>query len=694
MKLGKFVVKNRIPIVIISLVLCALSVIGMVKTRINFDMLTYLPKDFETVQGQDILLEDFGKGAFSMVIVENMTQKEVAELKSKFEAVDHVESVIWYDSFMQVDVPMEILPESVYNAFNNEDATVMAVFFDSSTSADVTIEAVQKIKEIGGEQAFVSGMSATVTDLKELCEQEEPIYVAIAVACAILIMMLCLDNWLTPIIFIISIGIAILINLGSNIFLGEISYITKALAAVLQLAVTMDYSIFLWHSFNEYREKGNESKEAMASAIHDTFLSVLGSSITTIAGFIALCFMSYTLGIDLGIVMAKGVLIGVIGAVTVLPSLILMSEKLLDKTKHKCIIPDCEKLSRGILKIFPVFIVISLALAVPAYIGYKETNDSTYYEISQSLPEDMDFRVANEKLQDEFNMANVQMILLNSDLEPAQIREMIGKLEEIPGVSSVLGLESILGSKVPSEILPESITGMLDSGNYKLYLMSSEYKIATDEIEEQLKDVKSTIKSYDSGALLIGEAACTQDLIDVTDVDFSTVTTISIVLVFIIIMIVEKSISLPIILVALIELGIFINLGIPYYAGEKLPFITPICISTIQLGATVDYAILMTTRYKAERCGQDGREALGKKDAILVALKTSIPSILTSGLGLFAATFGVYIYTSIDMIGSMCLLLARGAVISILLVVLVLPALLMVFDGVIRRTTIGMKNCG
>lgn len=693
MKFGKLVVRSRLAILVITLALCAISVIGMINTRINFDMLTYLPKEFETVKGQDILLDEFGKGAFSMVIVSGMDQKETAGLKKQIENVEHVQSVVWYDTIADIDVPIEILPDSLYEAFNNGDSTVMAVFFDGSTSSDATIKAIGEIRQLGNEQVFVSGMSAMVADLKELCEREEAIYVGIAVVLALFAMMLLLDSWLVPFVFLASIGSMILVNMGTNYFLGETSYITKALAAVLQLAVTMDYSIFLWHSYNEHRKSGADGKTAMPLAIRDTLASVVGSSVTTIAGFIALCFMSYTLGADLGIVMAKGVALGVLGSVTVLPALILVLDKPLQMTKHKSLIPDCEKLAGGIIRIFPVFLVIFALAVVPAIHGYNETNNNTYYTIADSLPEDMDFRVANKKLQEEFDLNNVQMILVRSDIPSDTVREMNKKLEAVPGVKAVLGMESVLGERIPSDILPENLTSKLQTENWRLLLVSSEYGIATDEIAKQIDEINGILKSYDEQGMLIGEAACTQDLIRVTNTDFQVVTWVSIIFVFFIIFFVERSLSMPFILVALIEVGIFINLGIPYYMGENLPFITPICISTIQLGATVDYAILLTTRYKTERIGYNNAPSKSKTEAVKAALRASIPSILVSGFGLFAATIGVYVYTSIDMIGSMCMLLARGAIISMLLVIFVLPSLLMLFDGLIKKTTLGMKNC-
>lgn len=686
MKLARAVVKFRVPILIIAIALMIPSFIGMAATRINYDMLTYLPSDMDTVKGQDILLDDFGKGAFSFIIVEDMPEKDVAALKEKIEQVDHVETALWYDSLADISVPMEILPDEIYNAFNSGNSTVIAVFFDSSTSSDVTMKAIKEIRSITGEKCFVSGMSAMVTDLKDLCEKEEPIYVGIAVVLACAAMMLFLDGWLIPFVFLLSIGMMIMLNMGTNIIFGEISYITKALSAVLQLAVTMDYSIFLWHSYNEQRKKISDNKEAMAVAIHETFTSVLGSSITTIAGFIALCFMSFTLGFDLGLVMAKGVLLGVIGCVTVLPALILVFDKPLTKTRHRSIIPDTKKFAKGLVKIFPVFLVIFAILVVPAYYGYSKTNSEVYYNIGECLPDDMAYVIANTKLSEEFDMASTHMVLVDASTPNKDVRSMIKEMEKVDGVKYVLGMESVVGSLVPEEIIPDDLRSVLESDNWKLMLINSQYKVASDEVNNQVTELNNILKKYDPSGMLIGEAPCTKDMIETTDHDFQVVNAVSIVAIFLIIAVVEKSITLPFILIAVIELAIFINLGLPHYLGQSLPFIAPICISTIQLGATVDYAILMTTRYKSER-----RQGASKKDAVTTALYTSIPSIIVSGMGLFAATFGVAIYSDIDIISSMCMLMARGAIISMVLVIFVLPALLRLCDPVIRKTTLGIN---
>ena len=687
MKFSEAVVKRRILILIIVAVLMIPSVLGIAATRINYDMLNYLPEDMDTVKGQNLLTEEFGKGAFSFIVVENMPDKEVSTLRDKIAAVEHVDSVIWYDSLMDISVPKELLPDKIYSAFNTDNSTMIAVFFDTSTSADETIDAIHEIRSIAGKQCFVSGMSALVTDLKDLCEQEEPVYVAIAVLLACAAMMLFLDNWLVPFVFLASIGVSILFNMGTNYFLGEISYITKALSAVLQLAVTMDYSIFLWHSYNECKEKYPDKESAMAKAISSTLTSVTGSSVTTIAGFIALCFMSFTLGKDLGIVMAKGVLLGVIGCVTILPSLILVLDKPLAKLHHKPLIPNMSRFSAGVVKIFPAFIAVFVIVAVPAFMGYKSTNSEVYYDLGECLPDTIEYVTANEKLRDNYDIASTHMALVSSGLSAKDTKQMIAEIESADGVKYALGLESVVGARIPDEFIPDEIKGTLQSGEHKLLLINSEYKPASDEVNAQIDKLAAILKKYDDSAMLIGEASCTKDMIETTDTDFKIVNAISIAAIFIIIAIVEKSISLPIILVALIELSIFINLGLPHYLGQSLPFIAPICISTIQLGATVDYAILMTTRYKAER-----RSGKDKRESVITALSTSIPSVIVSAMGLFAATFGVALYSDIDIISSMCMLMARGAVISMLCVIFILPALFMLCDRLIGVTTIGFKN--
>ena len=688
MRFSKAVVKYRIPILILTVLLMIPSVLGMAATRINYDMLDYLPADMDTVIGQNELMEDFGKGAFSFIIVEDMPEKDVARLKAQIAQVEHVDSVIWYDTLADLSVPMELLPNEIYSAFNTDNATMMAVFFDTSTSDDLTMDAIREIRSLCGKQCFVSGMSALVTDLKDLCEQEEPIYVGIAVALACAAMLLLLDSWLVPFVFLLSIGMMILLNLGSNYFMGEISYITKALSAVLQLAVTMDYSIFLWHSYNEQRALHGDPKEAMAVAIHETLTSVVGSSITTVAGFISLCFMSFTMGRDLGIVMAKGVLFGVLGCVTVLPALILVLDKPLQKTRHRSLLPKPEKLSKGVVKRFPIFLVIFALLIPPALYGYDRTNGEVYYDMGECLPQDMEYVIANSKLAEDFDIASTHMLLVDADVSAKDIRSMISEMEQVDGVQYVLSLESVIGSRVPEEILPESVTEILKSDKWELMLINSEYKVASDKVNAQIEQLNTILKKYDAGGMLIGEAPCMKDMIETTDHDFKVVNAISVLAIFLIIALVEKSFSLPFILISVIEVAIFINLGLPHYFGQSLPFIAPICISTIQLGATVDYAILMTTRYQAERL-----RGKGKKSAVYTALTASIPSILVSGMGLFAATFGVALYSNIDIISAMCMLMARGAVVSMLCVIFILPALLLFCDRLICATTRGMRRC-
>ena len=688
MRFSKAVVRGRVAILILTVLLMIPAVFGMLETRINYDMLNYLPDDMDTVIGQNALLEDFGKGAFSFVVVENMPDKDVAALQKKLESVEHVETVLWYNSLMDTSIPMQLLPDKLYDAFNTGDATMMAVFFDTATSADETMDAIREIRSIAGKQCFVSGMSALVTDLKDLCEQEEPIYVAIAVVLACVAMMVFLDSWLIPFVFLASIGAAILLNLGSNWFMGEISYITKALSAVLQLAVTMDYSIFLWHSYNEQRAIYPDKCEAMAHAISATLTSVVGSSITTIAGFLALCFMSFTLGRDLGIVMAKGVLLGVLSCVTVLPSLILLLDKPLQKTRHRSILPKMDGLAKGVTKVFPLFLALFVVLAPVFYFAYDKTNDEVYYDMGQCLPEDMEYVIANSKLSEEFDIASTHMLLVDASLPSKQVRSMISDMEQVDGVKYVLGLESVVGAGVPEEILPDSVRSILKSDKWELLLINSEYKVASDEVNAQIDSLNAILKKYDPTGMLIGEAPCMKDMIETTDHDFKVVNAVSILAIFLIILLVERSISLPFLLIAVIELAIFINLGLPHFLGQSLPFIAPICISTIQLGATVDYAILMTTRYKAERLA--GKE---KRPAVITALSTSIPSIIVSGMGLFAATFGVAIYSDIDIISSMCMLMARGAIVSMLCVILILPALLLLCDRLVCATTLGMRHC-
>ena len=601
--------------------------------------------------------------------------------------MEHVDTVLWYDSVLDPSIPMELLPDRIYQAFNQEDSTLMAIFFDSGTSEDVTLEAVEQIRAIAGKQCFLSGMSAMVVDLRDLCEQEEPVYVLLAVALALVVMLIFLDNWVVPFLFLISISMMIVLNLGTNFMLGEISYITKALSAVLQLAVTMDYSIFLWHCYEDMKNNFPDHREAMTHAIRETLTSVIGSSVTTIAGFIALCFMSFTLGADIGIVMAKGVVLGVLGSVTVLPSLILILDRLLQKTSHKPVLPDMHRMAGGIVKAFPVFLAIFVLLIPPALYGYTQTNQEVYYDMAKCLPEDINFVIANKKLQEEYDIASTLMILTDADMDESDTRSMAREMENVDGVKYVISLETLLGDDVPTAILPERLIRTLKSENLELMVLNSDYYVGSEEENRQITDLTRIVKSYDANGMVIGEAPCMKDMIDTTGHDFTVVNLISVIAIFLIIFLVERSAVLPLILIAVIELGIFINLGIPHYLGQTLPFIAPICISTIQLGATVDYAILMTTIYKNKRIS-----GMQRKEAVRDAAALAIPSIIVSGLGLFAATFGVALYSRIDIIDSMCMLLARGAIISILMVVFLLPPMLVLFDRPTCAATSGMRE--
>lgn len=685
-KLRKKIVKYRVVILIIGFLLLIPSAMGYFKTKVNYDILYYLPDDIETMVGQDILMDEFGKGAFAMEIVEGMSTKDVAGVKKKIEAVDGVAEVIWYDSLMDISVPMEVLPEEIKDVFNKGDATLMAIFFDDTTSADSTMDAIGEIREITNNQCYLSGMSSVVTDIKNLSDKEVPVYALIAVLLSCIVLALSMDSWIIPLFFMLSIGMAIIYNLGTNIFLGEISYITKALSAVLQLGVTMDYSIFLWHSYKENQQRFPGDKErAMAHAISNTFSSVVGSSVTTVAGFIALCFMSFTLGRDMGIVMAKGVIFGVISCVTILPAFILIFDKAIEKTSHRPLLPNMDRFSDFISRHHKIFIGIFLIILIPALYGYKNTE--VYYNLDTTLPKYLESIQANDKLSNDFEMNATHMVLAGADLSSKDAKAMLDEMSDVEGIRFTLGLDSVLGSAIPREIIPEDLTATLKKENWQLILVQSEYKVASDEVNKQCDELNAIIKKYDSNAMLIGEAPCTKDLIRITDKDFKVVNAISIIAVFLIIFFVFKSISIPAILVAVIEFAIFVNLGIPYYTGTRLPFIASIVIGTIQLGATVDYAILMTTRYKKERCS--GKE---KKEAIRIALSASITSIIVSACGFFAATFGVGLYSDIDMISSLCILLARGAIISMIVVIFVLPSMLMVFDRVICATTKEMRK--
>ncbi len=682
-KFGKGVVKLRVPIFIISLLLLIPAAIGMITTRVNYDILTYLPKDIETMVGQDILVDEFETGAFSMCVIEGMEHKEVSELKKQIEEVEHVKAVVWYDSIADLSVPMEFFPDRLVEKFNSGDSTLMAILFRTSMSSDETMNAIEEIRGLADKKCFVSGMSAIVTDTKNLSDKETPVYVLIAVTLSSLVLALTMDSFLAPVFFLLSIGMAILYNLGSNIFLGEISYVTKALSAVLQLGVTMDYSIFLWHSYEENRERYPEDKNrAMAHAVSNTLASVVASSITTVAGFVALCFMSFTLGMDLGVVMAKGVVFGVIGCVTILPSMILIFDKAIEKTKHRPVIPELGGIGNFVTKHFPVFIVIFLLILGPAIYGYTHTG--VYYDLAGTLPKDLLSVQANARLEENYHMNSTHMVLADSSLSGRDAAAMIGEMKEVDGVKTVMGLDSIVGSAVPKEMIPDDIKETLMNDQWQLMLVSSEYSVASDEVNAQIDELNKIIKQYDKNAMLIGEAPCTRDLITITDKDFKTVSVVSIGAIFLIILLVFQSISLPVILVSVIEFAIFINMGIPAYTKTTLPFIASIVIGTIQLGATVDYAILMTNRYKKER--NRGRD---KKASVTIALSASVQSVFVSALSFFAATFGVGMYSNIDMISSLCILMARGALISMCVVIFILPAMFMVFDKMICKTSVG-----
>ena len=684
-KFGKWVARHRIVILIIGVLLLIPSAIGMIKTRINYDILSYLPEDIETMKGQDVLMDEFGKGGFSMVMIQGMSDKDVAATKKKIEAVDHVADVVWYDTIADISIPKEDIPDDLYEFFNSGDSTLMAVFFDDTTAGDGTLNAIEEIRKITDKQCFVSGMSAVNLDIKNLSNEESVMYVVIAVLLVSIVLAVTMESFLMPVFMMISIGMAILYNMGTNIFLGEISFITKALSAVLQLGVTMDFSIFLWHSYQENQERfPGDKNRAMGHAISNTITSVVGSSLTTVAGFLALCFMSFTLGLDLGIVMAKGVVLGVIGCVTLLPSLILTFDKAIEKTRHRDIIPSLDRIAKFIVKRWWVFLVLFAILIAPAIYGYTHYN--VYYNFDTMLPEDSASVIANSKLSEEFDMNSTHMLLVDADLPSKDVNLMVNEIKKTDGVSFALGLDSLVGTAIPQEVIPDDVKSILKSNNWQLLLVGSEYKTASDEVNNQITELNNIVKKYDKDAMLIGEAPATKDLISIMDTDFKMVSTVSIGVIFILIAIVLKSISLPVILVTVIEFAIFVNMGIPAYTGTVLPFIASIVIGTIQLGATVDYAILMTTRYKKERSkGKD------KKESVYIALSTSMKSIMVSAMGFFAATVGVGLYSKMDMISSLCILMSRGAIVSMFTVILLLPSMFMLFDKLICKTSMGFK---
>lgn len=682
-KISSLIVKKRMMILIISLVLLIPSVFGYISTKVNYDLLTYLPKEIDTMKGQDILKEDFGTGAFSMLVSENMKPKEVSALKEKIQDVPHVKDVIWYDSLLDTSVPMEMLPKDLFEAFNHGDATLLMILYDDTSSAEGTMDAVREIRKIADERVFLSGMTAVLVDTQALSEAEAPLYVLLAVVLCAITLMLAMDSWLVPFVFLASIGIAIIYNLGSNLFLGQISYVTKALAAVLQLGVTMDYSIFLWHSYEKYAETEDKEK-AMAHAIEDTMSSVIGSSVTTIAGFIALCFMSFTLGLDLGIVMAKGVLLGVVCCLTVLPAMILVVDKPLRKTKHKALLPDLKGIATFSIGHEKIVLILCALLLIPVVHGYRNT--PVYYNLDSSLPRDLASIQANEKLKEEFNMNSTHMLLMDAGVEEKKVMEMADEMKKEDGVKFVLGLNTVKGPLIPEEFVPEKLKDALISDNYQLLLIGSEYEVASEAVNNQVAKLTEIAKAYDPESMLIGEAPCTKDLIEITDHDFNTVSTVSIGVIFLIIAIVFRSVSLPALLVAVIEFGIMINMGIPAYTGSKIPFIASIVIGTIQLGSTVDYAILITTKYRRSRTA-----GVPVRKAVTDAVNESAKSVMVSALAFFASTFGVGMYSNIDMISSLCTLMSRGALISMLCVLLVLPAVLVAFDGIITKTTLAQK---
>lgn len=683
--IGKWITKHKNIILLLAVILIIPAGFGYISTRVNYDLLSYLPDTLETVEGQDIMVDEFGMGAFSMIIVEDMPMKDVVKLEEQLESLEHVTDVLWYDDALDISVPVEMMPEDLREAFFNGDATMMVALFDNTTSADETMDTITEIRKMVGKNVFASGMSGVVTDIKELAMSEMPVYVVIAAILSLVVLLIAMDSFVTPLIFLFNIGLSIVYNLGSNFFLGEISYITQALAAVLQLAVTMDYSIFLLESYeaNKIRYDGDK-KRAMAHAISNTFKSVTSSSVTTVAGFVALCFMTFKLGANIGIVMSKGVVIGVITCITVLPAMILTFDKVIEKTTHRPLIPSLERLSHGIVKGRYVAVVIFLVLLFPAV--YGNNHYEIYYNIDQSLPKDIPSAEANEKLKSKFDMSNVHIMMLKSGLSGKEKSEMDQKIQEVDGVKWILGIDSLVGANMPEEMIPQDIKDMLSTDNYDLQFIGSDYGSATDEANAQLADINKIVKSYQKEGMVIGEAPLMKDLQDVTDVDLKMVNIVSIAAIFVIIMLTFKSISIPVILVAVIEFAIACNMAVPYYMQDSLAFVASIVIGTIQLGATVDYAILMTNRYHKERTIREK----SKREAIRIAHETSIKSIMISGFCFFAATFGVAAYSRVDMIGSICMLLARGAVISMVVVICLLPAFLWIFDGVIKHTSLDM----
>ena len=684
-RVTKWLVRHRIPVIILCLVLMVPSVLGMAATKTKYDLLYYLPQDLDTVRGQEILLQDFGKGAFSLLVTEGMSPQEQADLEKAVKEIPHVDSVIGYASLTKGMIPVEIIPDELRERFSRGDCMLTAVFFDEGSSSEETMEAIEKIRTAAGKKCFVSGLSAVVTDTRNLVESQEAVYVAIAVALCALVLTVTMDSFLLPLIFLACIGVSVLWNMGSNWFFGEISYITKAVAAVLQLGVTLDYSIFLWHSYKEQKEHIPDKDDAMAEAIRLTFSSILGSSLTTIAGFISICFMSFTLGKDLGIVMSKGVVMGLLGTLILLPCVIRLLDGAIGKTSHRPLLPDVGGIGRFVTKHYRVLAVILVLLAVPAFWGYSQAN--VYYDMSRVMPQDLPSVIANNKLEETFDMSTTHLLLVDADVPQTDVRNMTEEMQQVDGVTDVFGIDSLLGADIPESILPEDVLSLVKGDRYQLMLINSAYVISSDEVNAQIDTLNAILKKYDEGGMLIGEAPCTKDLIACTDHDFTVVSLISIAAIFVIILLVQRSFSLPVLLVAVIELAIAANLCIPWFTGTELPFVGPILISTIQLGATVDYAILLTTRYKQNRLA-----SMQPKEAVEKAVASAARSILVSGMGFFAATYGVGLYSRIDMISSMCRLIARGALLSVAVVLLLLPAMLLLLDKIIVHTTLDMKT--
>ena len=687
-KVGKAIVKLRIPILILSVLLLIPAGIGYVKTKVNYDILYYLPGDIDTMKGQDILMDEFNKGAYATVVVKGMDAKGIEKIEDKIENVEHVTDIISYNSMVGAEVPTEIIPSKYRSYFENQESgcTMFMIFFDDTTSSDGTMAAIQELRNIADGQCFISGMSAVVTDTKNITQQETIAYVVIAAVLTSIVLALFMDSFLVPVFFMLSIGMAIVYNLGSNVIMGEVSFLTKALAAVLQLGVTMDYSIFLWHSYKEQKsEYPDDHNKAMAVAIGNTITSVVGSSITTVAGFIALCFMTFTLGLDLGIVMAKGVIIGVVCCVTILPSLILAFDKQIEKTKHRPLIKSVDGASNFIIKNHWIWLLVFLVMLLPAIHG--NNNTKIYYDIAKSMPSTLPSNVATDKLKEDFDMSTMHMIMMDSNMDSKDKRDMLDAIDNVKGVKWTISMNSLVGATVPESMIPKDIKSMLQSGDHELAFICSEYESATPQVNKQIAKINKITKSYDKTSMVIGEAPLMKDLEDVTNIDIQNVNVASIAAIFIIILIIFKSISLPVILVSIIEFAIAVNMAVPYYQGVSLPFVASIVIGTIQLGATVDYAIVYTSRYLKER-----RNGKNKLEAVSIAHKSNMLSIITSALSLFAATYGVACYSQVDMIGSICTLLARGAVISMIVVLTLLPTMFLIFDKVICKTTGGMKH--